>query len=158
MRLGRGLREFEVSAENHAVLVGIGAPIHIFLPDVAKALGTRCVIPENAGVANALGAVLGNINATCEIVIKPQYSLEGIQGYVVFGKSGNSYVLDKEEAIRIGVNEAEAEAESEARRRGASGDITLTSRVLTHAAEASDKTQVLFGITAVAMAIGGVGL
>ena len=71
-----------------AVLVGIGAPTHIFLPDVATALATKCVIPENAGVANALGAVLGHITATCEIVIKPQYSIEGIQGYIVFGKSG----------------------------------------------------------------------
>ena len=141
-----------------AVLVGIGAPTHIFLPDVAKALSTKCVIPENAGVANALGAVLGNITATCEIVIKPQYSIEGIQGYIVFGKSGNSYVVDKNEAVEIGLREAKAEASNEAVRRGASGDITLTSHVIMNTAKASNKTDVLFGITAVAMAIGGVGL
>ena len=116
------------------------------------------MIPENAGVANALGAVLGNITATCEIMIKPQYSVEGIQGYIVFGKSGNSYVVDKNEAIEIGLREARAEASNEAVRRGASGDITLTSRVIMNGAKASDKTEVLFGITAVAMAIGGVGL
>jgi len=89
-----------------AVFVGLGAPIHIFLPDVARALGTRCVIPENAGVANALGAILGNISATCEIVIKPKYSIEGIEGYIVFGKSRNSYAKDKNEAVEIGLREA----------------------------------------------------
>ena len=141
-----------------AVLVGIGAPIHIFLPDVAKALGTQCVIPENAGVANALGAVLGNIAATCEIEIKPQYSIEGIQGYIVFGKSRTSSVADKDEAIGIGLREAEAEARAEAIRRGALGDISLTSHVVMGTAEASNKTEVLFGIKAVATAIGGVGL
>jgi N-methylhydantoinase A/oxoprolinase/acetone carboxylase beta subunit len=141
-----------------AVLVGIGAPTHIFLPDVAKALGTRCVIPENAGVANALGAILGNVNATCEIVIKPDYSIDGIRGYVVYGRSGNSYVHDKDEAVEIGLKEAEAEARNEAIRRGASGDITLSSRVVTTAAEASDKSEVLIGLKAVAMAVGGLGL
>jgi hypothetical protein len=141
-----------------AVLVGIGAPIHIFLPDVAKALGTQCVIPENAGVANALGAVLGNIAATCEIEIKPQYSIEGIQGYIVFGKSRTSSVADKDEAIGIGLREAEAEARAEAIRRGALGDISLTSHVVMGTAEASNRTEVLFAIKAVATAIGGVGL
>lgn len=121
-------------------------------------MGTRCVIPENAGVANALGAILGNISATCEIAIKPQYSIEGIGGYIVFGRSRNSYVTDKNEAVEIGLREALAEAKDEAIRRGASGDITLTSRVILNAAEASNKTEVLFGITVLAMAIGGVGL
>jgi N-methylhydantoinase A/oxoprolinase/acetone carboxylase beta subunit len=141
-----------------AVLVGIGAPTYIFLPDVAKALGTRWVVPENAGVANALGAVLGNITATCEIVIKPQYSIQGIEGYVVFGKTRNSYVVDKNEAVEIGLREATAEAKNEALRRGASGDITLTSRVVVSGSQASNKTEILFGITAIAMAIGGIGL
>jgi len=149
---------FGLSFNTPAVLVGIGAPIHIFLPDVAKALGTRCIVPKNAGVANALGAVLGKITATCEIEIKPQYSIEGIEGYIVFGKSRNSYVIDKDEAVEIGLREARAEARNEATRRGASGDITLRSRVIMHAAEASNKTEVLFGITVSAMAIGGVGL
>lgn len=141
-----------------AVLVGIGAPIHIFLPDVARALGSTSVTPENAGVANALGAILGNVSATSEIVIKPQYSIEGIEGYIVFGKSRNSYVKDKNEAVEIGLCEAEEAAKKEALNRGALGEITITSKVVMNAAEASNKTEVLFGITVVAVAIGGVGL
>jgi N-methylhydantoinase A/oxoprolinase/acetone carboxylase beta subunit len=141
-----------------AVLVGIGAPIHIFLPDVAKALNTTCVVPENAGVANALGAILGNISATYEIVIKPQYSIEGISGYIVFGQSHNSLVAGKEEAVEIGLHEAKTAARDEAVRRGASGDIALTSHVNMSTAPARDKSEILLGIKVVATAIGRISL
>ncbi len=141
-----------------AALVGIGAPIHIFLPDVARALGTRCVVPEHAGVANALGAILGNITATCEIAIKPQHSLEGINGYIVFGRTQNSRSFDKEQAIEIARREAEEAAREEAVRRGASGDIAVTSQVITSAAQSSGKAQILLGIKAVATAVGRVAL
>ena len=137
-----------------AILVGIGAPIHIFLPDVARALGTRYAVPEHAGVANAIGAVVGNVIATCHIEIKPQYTVAGINGYVVFGKLNNSHVADRQAAIEIGVQEARTAAKDEAVRRGATGDITVTSDVHISAAEASDKTEVLLGIQAHATAIG----
>jgi N-methylhydantoinase A/oxoprolinase/acetone carboxylase beta subunit len=137
-----------------AVLVGIGAPIHIFLPDVARALGAEYVIPEHAGVANAIGAVVGNVIATCQIEIKPQYTVKGIDGYVVFGKHENSHVMDRQAAIEIGVQEAQKAAREEAVLRGASGAITVTSNVRIQAAEASDKTEVLLGILAHATAIG----
>ncbi len=137
-----------------AALVGIGAPIHIFLPDVARALGTRYTVPEHAGVANAIGAVVGNVIATCRIEIKPRYTVAGITGYVVFGTLRNSHVTDRQEAIEVGVQEARAAARDEAIRRGATGDITVTSAVHTSAAEASDKSEVLLGIQARATAIG----
>jgi N-methylhydantoinase A/oxoprolinase/acetone carboxylase beta subunit len=138
-------------------LVGIGAPIHIFLPDVAKALGTRCIIPENAGVANALGAVVSNITATCEIEVKPEYSASGINGYIVYGKHQNSYIADKDEAIRIALIEAEKAAREEAIQRGASGEITVTSEVIVDTAEAREKTEIFLGAKAIASAIGGIG-
>ena len=141
-----------------AALVGIGAPIHIFLPDVAKALGTRCVIPENAGVANALGAVVGNIAVTCEIEVKPEYSLAGIGGYLVYGKSQNSHADYQDEAVAIALNEAETAAREEAIRRGASGDISVTSEVKTNTAETVNKTEILLGIKVIAKAVGRVTL
>jgi len=137
-----------------AALVGIGAPTHIFLPDVAHALGTECVIPENAGVANALGAILGNITATSEIAVKPQYTLDGIGGYAVFGPESTRTVLDREEAVVIATREAEAAARAEAARRGAAGEITVSTRVVVSSPRARDGTEVLLGITVVATAIG----
>lgn len=70
-----------------ATLVGIGAPIHLFLPDIANVLQTRCVIPEHAGVANAIGAITGNVVAEENIVIKPQYSVSGITGFIAFAQA-----------------------------------------------------------------------
>ena len=49
--------------QSDAVLVGVGAPIHVFLPEVARLLGTTCFVPQEAGVTNALGAVIGDIRA-----------------------------------------------------------------------------------------------
>ncbi|MFZ7120004.1 MAG: hydantoinase/oxoprolinase N-terminal domain-containing protein [Eubacteriaceae bacterium] len=105
-----------------ATLVGVGAPIHIFLPDVAKALNTKYIIPDNASVANALGAVVGNISVTCDIDVKPHIS----KGYVVFGKTDNRHVDTIEDAIEIAKEEAKFSAKEEAIRRGASGDITVS--------------------------------
>lgn len=157
-KAGEGKGFLQLDLHTRATLVGIGAPIHIFLPDVARALGTRCVIPDNAGVANALGAILGNVTATSEVIIKPQYAIEGINGFIVFGKDRNSHVADRSESIRIGVQEAEAIAREEAVRRGASGDIAVTSRVTTKAAEASNMAEVLIEIRVSATAVGRLAL
>lgn len=151
-------RFFRYQFHTRAALVGIGAPIHIFLPDVAKALGTRCVIPPDAGVANAIGAVVGNIRATCDIEIKPQYTIAGIDGFIVFGKTRNSHVSDRSEAVSIGEREARSAAEEEAVRRGASGHIALTSKVIMNAAEARDGSEILLGIRVSATAIGRIAV
>lgn len=42
-----------------APIVGLGASAHLHYPAVAEALGTRAEIPAAAGVANAVGAVVG---------------------------------------------------------------------------------------------------
>ncbi|MBR3998956.1 MAG: hypothetical protein IKI93_11510, partial [Clostridia bacterium] len=55
-------------------LVGMGAPIHVFLPEIAEMLGTEAVILENHEVANALGAIVGNISASVTIEILPDNS------------------------------------------------------------------------------------
>ncbi|HEY9594525.1 MAG TPA: hypothetical protein VHE79_08605, partial [Spirochaetia bacterium] len=153
-RNGRDGQFLHFGFRTPAAFVGIGAPTHIFLPDVARALGTECVIPENAGVANALGAILGNITATSEITVKPQYSIDGIGGYTVFGAASTRAVPDREEAVAVAKREAEEAARAEAARRGATGEITVSTRVVVSAPQARDGTEVLLGITVVATAIG----
>jgi N-methylhydantoinase A/oxoprolinase/acetone carboxylase beta subunit len=49
-----------------APVVGIGAPVHQFLPAAAALLGTRAVVPEHADVANAIGAITGSVIVTRE--------------------------------------------------------------------------------------------
>ncbi len=50
-------------------VVGLGASAPTYYSEVAKRLGTNALIPEHAGVANALGAVVGNVRVNSEATI-----------------------------------------------------------------------------------------
>ena len=62
----------QTSFVSPAAFVGVGAPIHVFLPRVAEIFGAECVIPEAAAVTNALGALIGQIRAeyTSEVQVR----------------------------------------------------------------------------------------
>jgi N-methylhydantoinase A/oxoprolinase/acetone carboxylase beta subunit len=47
-------------------VVGLGASAPTWYPPLAEALGTKVILPEHAGVANAIGAVVGRIAMTVE--------------------------------------------------------------------------------------------
>ena len=64
-------------------LIGVGAPIHIFLPRVAQLLGTRGIVPEYAGVANALGAVSCRKVANERLVVNAVYENGALIGYAL---------------------------------------------------------------------------
>ena len=53
------LVDFSVRLERP--VIGLGAPAPAWYPAVAARLGTRVVVPEHAGVANAVGAVVGGV-------------------------------------------------------------------------------------------------
>jgi hypothetical protein len=71
-------------------VVGIGAPIHFFLPSAARALGTEAVLPENADVANAIGAITSNVVVKRQLRILPDdegcFLIEGLAGQHQFKK------------------------------------------------------------------------
>ncbi len=125
IRAGRDDGYFDPGFLTGATLVGIGAPIHIFLPDVAKALGTDCFIPENAGVANAVGAIVGNVAAAVEVEIRPNHTPDGIQGYFVCSTEANTRVRTREQAEELARETAIRLAKAEARERGVLGDIRV---------------------------------
>lgn len=52
-----------------APLIGLGASAPIYYPAVGKLLGAETLIPEDAGVANAVGAVVGRVEAKAEALI-----------------------------------------------------------------------------------------
>lgn len=83
--MGNGrIHNFESTISTDYSLVGIGAPIHVFIGDVAKAMKTKCIIPENAAVANAVGAITGKIRSERTATVTPQYTSSGISGFSVF--------------------------------------------------------------------------
>ena len=107
-------------------LVGIGGPIHIFLADVARMLGTCAIIPEHFRVANALGAIIGSVSAVRDVRIKPNLITEG---YTVFGNNENRVCETIEEATAFALSEAETGAKEEAIKRGATGKLTITTDI-----------------------------
>lgn len=151
-----GLLSYEFRTPS--VLVAIGAPTHLFLPDVARALGTTCVIPEHAGVANAIGAVMSHVSAEVTVDIRLEGGPGGFAGFRVRGITESRLIEDRDEAILFARQEAESEAVAEALRRGALGEISVTSVVSGDAAEARGGAVIELGISVTATAVGGAGI
>ncbi len=79
-------------------IVGVGAPIHVFLPRVAELLGTTAVIGEYSPVANALGAIASQIVTTVQIRAKAEYEGGALQGFTVFEDTTRHWFEEEEEA------------------------------------------------------------
>ena len=139
------------SFSTSAALVGVGAPIHIFLPKVAEVLGTRCVIPEHAEVANAVGAALADITVTKTIEVHRILESDGIYYYHVYGSNGSFRFRKYEEARNKALERVEIEAIDEARMRGALGQLS-TRTYLTP--DENDDNPIFLGLAATAVVTG----
>ncbi len=96
-------------------LVGVGAPASSYYPDVAQALGVPLRLPPNAGVANAVGAVLGQVAQRVHITVTQH--VRGV--YRVFGKEGPRDFPRVAEAVAHAQALASAEALHNALQAGA---------------------------------------
>ncbi len=65
-------------------LIGVGAPIHVFLPKVAGLFGTRAVIHPDAPVANAVGAIASEVITRVSKRVKAEYDKAVLIGYSVY--------------------------------------------------------------------------
>ena len=52
-------------------IVAIGAPVGAWMPAVCDKLHTSVIIPEHSEVANAVGAAVGQVIETAEVLIRP---------------------------------------------------------------------------------------
>ena len=136
-------------------LTGIGAPVHVFLNDVAKLLCAKATLPKHYEVANALGAIAGSISASHSVEIMPDNNEEGTANYIVFGNDKNRFFNEMEDAIDFAASEAKNGAKAEAIKRGATGRLTVTLDVNRHDGEA--KTCLVYlGTTVTARAVGAI--
>ncbi len=135
---------FKLSFSTKAKLVGIGAPTYIFLPAVARALSTECILPEHAEVANAVGALLADIVVRARVQISPVLAAGGaVDSFLLHGTTETREFKSHEEAVEAGKEEVKAIAEAEARRRGALGALHTTVTVESETIEADDMNMVL---------------
>lgn len=106
-----------------ATLIGVGAPTHVFLPQVGAKLGAKVIMPEYAAVANALGAIVGNVVTRCTLEITID---SGTHEYMLFGKGireGFTYLEEAQERAKELVTKMVIE---ENKLRGGSEDIDIT--------------------------------
>jgi N-methylhydantoinase A/oxoprolinase/acetone carboxylase beta subunit len=133
--------------ETKASLVGIGAPTHVFLPTVSKALGTAYILPENAEVANAIGALKADISTLAQVEISQGLAASGHKYYVVHAPQGSTRHDDLDQAIETAKLAAEEAALKEARARGALGELAVSTEVQRHSAVSKLGSEVALGCT-----------
>ena len=109
-------------------LIGIGAPTHAFLPDVAARLGMECIIPADADVANAVGAVVAGVNASVVVAVRPD--VEG--GFSLHGPGRSAHFDEYEDALAAAREEAEALAREKGRALGADRVLRVQVETMRH--------------------------
>ncbi len=111
-----------------AVLIGIGGPIHLFLPEAAKALGAEYIIPECAAVANAVGAVTGQmVSSKCAEIrphgLSPADEKEG--DYEVIYDGQTAFFSEETDAVAWLTEHMKRDAENDLRAQGAVGTLSF---------------------------------
>ena len=117
---------FDLDFALRAAVVGVGAPSHLLVPETARLLGARCVIPGNSEVANAVGAATAAVSARGRATVVPQYDAFGIVGYTVTFDGGRAHAASEDEALEKATEAAHDEAMRRARQRGAHGKLSCT--------------------------------
>lgn len=145
---------FENILTTKATFIGIGAPIHIFLPDVAKAFNTKCVIPEHAQVANAVGALCCKISAQSQVLIKANnlLAMDGIDGYIVYAHDENISFDELDPAIETAKQHSISQATALVRERGATGEIDVTTTVTHNTATSRDNITIFINVSVISTA------
>ena len=88
--LDGGTEGYRVRVALHRPVIGIGAPAHFFLPKAAALLETEAVIPPDADVANAIGAITSLVFIHKQVKISPnefgRYALYGLPDAPTFAE------------------------------------------------------------------------
>lgn len=118
-------KAFRAEFSGTSKLVGIGAPTHVFIDEVAHALNVDPVVPEHAEVANAIGAATSRVVVETKVRVIPIRESDGvITGYQACGSEKTLSFNGMQEACEAGHVLAREQALAEARRRGASDDLS----------------------------------
>ena len=103
--LNGGNDQYAVQIELKRPVVGIGAPIHYFLPKVSKSLNVETLLPDNADVANAIGAITSNILVNKHLRIIPNqeegFLIDGLAGAKHFNRFKDADKFARDEITRL---------------------------------------------------------
>lgn len=119
-----GIVKFRIALDRP--LVGLGASAPVYYPAIADMLGAVSSIPSDAGVANAVGAVVGQVrNAVTVFVTQPE---EGI--FIVNGAGDSLRLIDEEAAFSLAKERAMTAALQAARANGADEPVVTLSEAI----------------------------
>ena len=109
-------------------LVGIGAPVGAWLPQVADTLGTKLVITEESEIGNAVGAVTGSVSETAEVTVRAvgDELVDEPECNVFTGETVKTFARPRE-ALEYARTECARKAVEAARRAGASNPVVEVS-------------------------------
>ena len=112
----RGSSPLGVQLTYNRPLVGLGAPVRTYFPELARGIRARLSIPEHAEIANAIGAVAGSIMQTVRVRVSPQ---EAGALFRVHGPKGVRDFSNLEEAAAFARGQAGEHAKELAEKAGA---------------------------------------
>ena len=135
-----------------ATLIGIGAPIHHFLPDVANALSADWEISKYAGVANAFGAAISRIETTYRVKVR----VNDAGKYQVYGPYEEYVTAIKEQALENAREQSRRAACEEAKNRGIVGELQAETKCTDDVCETSYGENLYLGSWAVTTVRGSV--
>jgi len=102
--LAGGDKDLTVRIRLHSPVIGVGAPVHYFLPRAAGLLDTEAIIPPNADVANAVGAITSNVVVCRHAEIGPDesghYAVHGLAGARSFERLDEAHAWAVGELVR----------------------------------------------------------
>jgi hypothetical protein len=114
----------QISARLGVPVVGLGASAPAYYGAVGDRLGARMILPEHAGVANAIGAVVGQVSQRATGLV----SSPGEGRYTAHLADGLQTFADRDEALTAMETALVAEATARARAAGAEEVHIVTRR------------------------------
>ncbi|MDO9416858.1 hydantoinase/oxoprolinase family protein [Pararhizobium sp.] len=103
-------------------LVGLGASAPVYYPAIAAMLGAESSIPSDADVANAVGAVVGQVRSTVTVfVTMPEEEI-----FIVSGAGDSQRVFGEDAAFALARDRATVAALKSARDNGAEDPVCNT--------------------------------
>jgi len=97
--------DYEVAINFKHPVIGIGAPIKFFLPQAVAPFKAKAILPENADVANAIGAITSHVFIQKQLWIVPgeegDFIVEGISGARKFKNIDDADRFAREELTDI---------------------------------------------------------
>ncbi len=147
--LAGGNDEYRVRIQFKRPVIGVGAPVHFFLPQAAAMFEAECIIPPDADVANAIGAITSMVRIHRRAQIAPNEH----GTYSVHGLSGNPTFTELDKATAYATGELAKQVRELAHQAGTS-QMTVEITASDHVAEMAEEGRLFVGRTVDASLVG----